>query len=65
MRPRAHYSDYTPPATDSPRAKAQAVLFLVGARSLDRVTVEWFAHQYRLKPATAADLLARAREQRT
>jgi hypothetical protein len=41
MKPRAHRPSYTqpPPSVDSPRAKAQAVMLLVGARrsQLDRM----------------------------
>jgi hypothetical protein len=55
--PRRKFHSYSPPGTDSPRAKANAVLFLVGARSLDNVTAQSLAHTYRLKPATAEQLL--------
>jgi hypothetical protein len=55
--PRRKFSSYTVPGTDSPRAKAQAILFLVSARSLDNVTAQSLAHQFRLKAKTAEELL--------
>jgi hypothetical protein len=65
MKPRAHRPSYTQPSVDSPRAKAQAVMLLVGARrsQLDRFTPEWLAGKYELTVETAADLLQRARGQ--
>jgi hypothetical protein len=48
---------YRPPRKDSQRARAQAALFLTGARSIDHLTIETFASQYRLSTATAATML--------
>lgn len=55
---RAYANRYTPPAIDSPRARANAVTFLLNCAKIDHLTAEWLAHQYRLKPATAAKFLA-------
>lgn len=53
-----------PPAIDGPKARAQAVLFLTGARSLENVTPESLAASYRLSVKRAGELLELARRQR-
>jgi hypothetical protein len=58
MRPRRFFSSYQAPGVDSMRAKANAITFLINARTLEHVTAEEVAHRYRLKPATASTLLA-------
>lgn len=63
MRRGRHFG-YTPPGADSARARANAALFLTGARSLDGITAEWLARSYHLKPKTAAYLLAIAVQRR-
>ena len=50
------------PPIDSPAAKAGAVNFLCGARSLDHVTAASLAHTYRLTERTADYLLWKARK---
>jgi hypothetical protein len=63
MKPRPQA--YQRPGRDSPKAKANTILLLVGARrsQLDRFTPEWLAGKYELTVETAADLLQRARGQ--
>lgn len=56
MRPR-YRPAYQPPAKDSPRAIAQATMFLCSARSIEGATVESLARQYRLSPKRAEYLL--------
>lgn len=51
------FSQYTPPGIDSPRARANAILFLTQCVKLDHLTVEFLSRQYRLKPPTAQALL--------
>mgnify|MGYP000445095519 CR=1 FL=1 len=63
MKPRYHFG-YSPPATDSPRAIANAVQFLIGARSIEHVTADGLARQYRLKPKRAECLLVQERQRR-
>lgn len=64
MRPRRYIPEYTMPAIDSPRARAAATLFLLNARSIEHLTAERFAHQMRLKPATAERMIEAARKRR-
>jgi hypothetical protein len=54
---KAYRPEYTAPSRDSDRAIAQATLFLCGARSIDGVTAESLARQYRLSPQRAEYLL--------
>lgn len=61
---RGHFHGYQPPGVDSARARANATLFLCGAVSVEEVTTETLAHQYRLKPKTAEYLLIRERQRR-
>ena len=63
MRPRVHRS-YVPPGVDSPRAIAHAVTFLTSARSIEHVTADGLARQYRLKPKRAECLLVQERQRR-
>jgi hypothetical protein len=55
---------YVPPAKDSDRAIAQCTTFLASARSIDDVTVESLARQYRLSIKRAEYLLVVARQRR-
>lgn len=64
MQQRRYHSEYKPPGIDSPRARAQATSFLVGARSIDHVTVDGLARQCRLKAKTAEYMLGRERQRR-
>ena len=66
MRARRSFSGFArkPPAIDGPKARAQAILFLTGARSLDHVTPEGLAASYRLSVKRAAAMLETARAQR-
>lgn len=64
MRPRRQFHGYSPPGKDSPRAIAQAVMFLTNARSIDHITVDGFARQYRLKPERAQGLLLSEQQRR-
>jgi Mor family transcriptional regulator len=57
MRPRSYRPEYVPPGRDSPRAIAQAQMFLSSARSIDGATVESLARQYRLSEKRAEYLL--------
>lgn len=57
-------ASYSPPGIDSPRARAQAVLFLTQCVKLDHLTVEFLSHQYRLKPKTAEYLLWQEKQRR-
>jgi hypothetical protein len=59
MFQRRYRPEYKPPAVDSPRALANATMFLVGTRTLEHLTADKLAHQYRLKPKTAEYLLGR------
>lgn len=52
------------PAVDSPKAKAGAQLFLAGAKSLDHVTAESLASQYRLSLKLAEYMLTIANQRR-
>ena len=67
MRRAPFHRGYVVPGVDSPRAIANAVLFLIGARSIEHVTADGLARQYRLKPKRAECLLIqeRARRERT
>jgi hypothetical protein len=57
VRPRQFRPEYTAPAKDSARAIAQATLCLCGARSIDGVTIDHLARQYRLSPKRAEYML--------
>ena len=57
MRARQYRPEYVAPARDSDRAIAQATLFLCGAGSIDGVTVDHLARQYRLSPKRAEYML--------
>lgn len=59
-----NFSSYKAPGKDTPRAKAQAVTFLVSARSIDHLTVDGFAHRYHLSAKTAEYLLWREKQRR-
>lgn len=48
---------YVPPAIDSPRARANAVTFLLNCAKIDDLTADWLAHNKRLKLKTAEYLL--------
>lgn len=52
------------PATDGPRARANAQLFLSGARSLEHVTAAWLARTYNLSPKLADYMLTIANQRR-
>lgn len=54
----------TPPGIDSAKARAGAQLFLSGARSLEHVTAESLARQYRLSPKVAEYMLTIASQRR-
>jgi hypothetical protein len=56
------YGSYKPPAIDSARARATAVMFLTNCRDLP--AVDFLAGQYRLKPKTAAYLLGQEKARR-
>lgn len=58
MNRRFRGGGYKPPAVDGPKAKAGAMMFLTNARSIADVTAESLAHSHRLKPETAAAMLA-------
>lgn len=64
MHSRRYRPEYTMPAVDSPRAIAAATMILTGARSIDHLTIEGFAHQQRLKPKTAEYLIGREKKRR-
>ena len=53
-----------PPAVDGQKSRAGAQLFLAGARSLDHITAESLARQYRLSPKIAEYMLTIARQRR-
>ena len=55
---------YTPPAVDSAKARAQAQLFLTGARSLAGVDAAYLARTYRLSLKTAEYMLTIAKQRR-
>ena len=59
MRPgrRPVFETYSQPGVDSSRARANAVMFLTNARDISGVSVSSLARQYRLKEATARELL--------
>jgi len=61
---RGYRSDYTKPGCDSPRAIANATLFLLNARSLDHVTPESLARQCCLSMKRAEYMLMMARQRR-
>lgn len=63
MKP-GYYDRYQLPGVDSDRARANAQLFLTGARSIDHVTVDSLARQYRLSAKTAEYMLTVARQRR-
>ena len=64
MRPPRRHFGYTPPGKDTPRAVANATLFLAGARSLEHVTVDGLARQYRLSMKRAEYMLTVAQQRR-
>lgn len=57
-------SSYTPPGRDSDRARAQATLFLTSARSIDHVTADRLAADYRLSVKMATYLLTLEQQRR-
>ncbi len=56
---------YKAPGTDSARARADAVVFLVNTRSLDGVSSAELARRHKLKPVTAQRLLEDEIERRS
>ena len=61
---RRYPQTYKPAGKDSDRAKASATMFLCGARSIDHVTVDSLAADYRLSPKVAELLLIQTRQRR-
>lgn len=58
------FHGHKPPGRDSPRAVAQATLFLTGARSLENVTADGLARQCHLSAKRAEYMLAVAQQRR-
>lgn len=61
---RRHFHAYAPPGKDSPRAVANAVMFLTSARDIGHISAEGFAHQYRLSLKRADYMLTVAKQRR-
>jgi hypothetical protein len=64
MQRRGKHYGYKPPGIDSPRARANATLFLCGAATVDEVTAEALAYRCRLRLKTAEAMLSQERQRR-